>query len=103
MPQVPVIDSATFITPLDESGLCVAGRCDGQWACCPESIEEGGSDSTLRVLLRARLETTKDYMEANGFVFAVVTPRQLMKDAIHQRYLRGIEQQHAFLQQEALR
>lgn len=42
-------------------------------------------------------------MEANGFVFAVMTPRQLMKDAIHQRYLRGIEQQHAFLQQEALR
>lgn len=48
-------------------------------------------------------KTTKDYMEANGFVFAVMTPRQLMKDAIHQRYLRGIEQQHAFLQQEALR
>jgi nucleotidyltransferase substrate binding protein (TIGR01987 family) len=26
-------------------------------------------------------KTTKDYMEANGFVFAVVMPRQVLKDA----------------------
>jgi nucleotidyltransferase substrate binding protein (TIGR01987 family) len=84
-------------------------------------------------------KTTKDYMEASGFVFGVVVPRQVIKDAfaakvledgatwmamldhrnllshtynpavfeqavaaIHQRYLPGMEQLHAFLQKEAM-
>jgi nucleotidyltransferase substrate binding protein (TIGR01987 family) len=50
------------------------------------------NDTSLRQPLAAAIQrfeycfelgwkTTKDYMEANGFVFAVVMPRQVLKDA----------------------
>jgi nucleotidyltransferase substrate binding protein (TIGR01987 family) len=60
-------------------------------------------------------KTSKDYMEANGFVFAVVMPRQVLKEAyaakiiadgeaaIQERYLPALEQLKGFMQLEAAR
>lgn len=101
-------------------------------------LEKEGVIQRFEYCFELAWKTTKDYMEANGFVFAVVTPRQVVKeayaarviadgqvwiamldhrnllshtydpvmfeqavDAIHQRYLSGIAQLHAFLLQEA--
>lgn len=101
-------------------------------------LEKEGVIQRFEYCFELAWKTTKDYMEANGFVFAVVTPRQVVKDAyaarviadgqvwiamldhrnllshtynpivfeqavqaIHQRYLDGLAQLHAFLVQEA--
>jgi nucleotidyltransferase substrate binding protein (TIGR01987 family) len=102
-------------------------------------LEKEGVIQRFEYCFELAWKTIKDYLEAGGFVFAIVTPRQVIKDAfaariiedgqvwidmldhrnllshtdspavfeqaveaIHRRYLAGIQQLHAFLQREAM-
>ena len=102
-------------------------------------LEKEGVIQRFKYCFELARKTVGDYMEASGFVFGVVVPRQVIKDAfaakvledgatwmamldhrnllshtynpavfeqavaaIHQRYLPGLEQLHAFLQKEAV-
>jgi nucleotidyltransferase substrate binding protein (TIGR01987 family) len=44
-------------------------------------LEKEGVIQRFEYCFELAWKTTKDYMEANGFVFAVVMPRQVLKDA----------------------
>lgn len=44
-------------------------------------LEKEGVIQRFEYSFELAWKTTKDYMEANGFVFAVVMPRQVLKDA----------------------
>jgi nucleotidyltransferase substrate binding protein (TIGR01987 family) len=44
-------------------------------------LEKEGVIQRFEYCFELAWKTTKDYMEANGVVFAVVTPRQVVKDA----------------------
>ncbi len=44
-------------------------------------LEKEGVIQRFEYCFELAWKTTKDYMEANGFVFAVVVPRQVLKDA----------------------
>ena len=44
-------------------------------------LEKEGAIQRFEYCFELAWKTTKDYMEANGFVFAVVMPRQVLKDA----------------------
>jgi nucleotidyltransferase substrate binding protein (TIGR01987 family) len=85
-------------------------------------LEKEGAIQRFEYCFELAWKTTKDYMEANGFVFAVVMPRQVLKEAyaakviedgqvwiatfeqaveaIHQRYLSALEQLYGFLRRE---
>lgn len=102
-------------------------------------LEKEGVIQRFEYCFELAWKTVKDYLEASGFVFAMVTPRQVLKDAfaakiiedgqvwidmldhrnllshtynfssfekavdaVHTRYLSGIEKLHEFLQKEAL-
>jgi nucleotidyltransferase substrate binding protein (TIGR01987 family) len=45
-------------------------------------LEKEGVIQRFEYCFELAWKTTKDYMEANGFVFAVVMPRQVLKEAI---------------------
>ena len=103
-------------------------------------LEKEGVIQRFEYCFELAWKTTKDYLEAGGFVFAVVTPKQILKDAfaakvlndgqvwidmldhrnllahtynlqtfdealeaVHTRYLAGIEELQKFLQQESLK
>ncbi|MFM7734203.1 MAG: nucleotidyltransferase substrate binding protein [Cyanobium sp.] len=44
-------------------------------------LEKEGVIQRFEYCFELAWKTTKDYMEANGFLFAVVMPRQVLKDA----------------------
>jgi len=44
-------------------------------------LEKEGVIQRFEYCFELAWKTTKDYMEANGFVFAVVMPRQVLKEA----------------------
>jgi nucleotidyltransferase substrate binding protein (TIGR01987 family) len=44
-------------------------------------LEKEGVIQRFEYCFELAWKTTKDYMEANGYVFAVVMPRQVLKDA----------------------
>ena len=44
-------------------------------------LEKEGAIQRFEYCFELAWKTTKDYMEANGFVFAVVMPRQVLKEA----------------------
>ncbi len=44
-------------------------------------LEKEGVTQRFEYCFELAWKTTKDYMEANGVVFAVVTPREVVKDA----------------------
>jgi nucleotidyltransferase substrate binding protein (TIGR01987 family) len=44
-------------------------------------LEKEGVIQRFEYCFELAWKTTKDYMEANGFVFAVLMPRQVLKDA----------------------
>ncbi len=45
------------------------------------SLEKEGTIQRFEYCFELAWKTLKDYLEAGGFVFAVVTPRQILKDA----------------------
>ena len=78
-------------------------------------LEKEGVIQRFEYCFELGWKTSKDYMEANGFVFAVVMPRQVLKEAyaakiiadgeaaIQERYLPALEQLKGFRQLEAAR
>jgi nucleotidyltransferase substrate binding protein (TIGR01987 family) len=66
-------------------------------------LEKEGVIQRFEYCFELAWKTTKDYIEANGFLFAVVMPRQVLKEAYaaHRQYLPAMEQLFSFLQQEA--
>ena len=102
-------------------------------------LEKEGVIQRFEYCFELAWKTIKDYLEEGGFVFAIVTPRQVLKDAyaakilengqvwidmldhrnllshtyspvvfeqaveaIHRRYLAGIEHLHDFMHREAM-
>ena len=102
-------------------------------------LEKEGVIQRFEYCFELALKTVKDYLEEGGFVFGVVTPRQVLKDAyasriledgqvwidmldhrnllshtyspvvfeqaveaIHRRYLAGMEHLHDFMHREAM-
>lgn len=102
-------------------------------------LEKEGVIQRFEYCFELAWKTIKDYLEEGGFVFAIVTPRQVLKDAyaakilengqvwidmldhrnllshtyspvvfeqaveaIHTRYLSGIEHLHDFMHREAM-
>ena len=102
-------------------------------------LEKEGVIQRFEYCFELAWKTIKDYLEAGGYVFAIVTPRQVLKDAygakilddgqvwidmldhrnllshtyslvifeqaveaIHTRYLAGIEQLHDFMHTQAM-
>ena len=59
--------------------LLSAALIDGPAAL--NQLEKEGVIQRFEYRFELAWKTTKDYMEANGFVFALVMPRQVLKDA----------------------
>lgn len=59
--------------------LLSAALIDGPAAL--NQLEKEGVIQRFEYCFELAWKTTKDYMEANGFVFAVVMPRQVLKEA----------------------
>ena len=59
--------------------LLSAALIDGPAAL--NQLEKEGVIQRFEYCFELAWKTTKDYMEANGFLFAVVMPRQVLKDA----------------------
>ena len=54
-------------------------------------LEKEGVIQRFEYCFELAWKTTKDYMEANGFVFAVVMPRQVFKDAFAAKVIADVQ------------
>ena len=52
-------------------------------------LEKEGAIQRFEYCFELAWKTVKDYLEAGGFVFAVVTPRQILKDAFNAKVIGG--------------
>ena len=52
------------------------------------ALEKEGAVQRFEYCFESAWKTVKDYLEASGFVFATVTPRQVLKDAFAAKILK---------------